>query len=311
VIYPLQDQTSLDQIRNIQVRASNGSIVTVGQVAKLQYAPAPPVITRTNRETVVHITANVSPGYALSNVQNDFLKRLRAKNLPAWVVVRANPNGNQQNLNDTMVGMGAALALSMVLVYLLMVGLYNGYITPFIIMFSVPVASVGAFGALALTRQTLNLFSLIGVIMLVGLVSKNGILLVDYANTLRRRGYSKLEAIRQSARIRFRPILMTTCAMIAGMTPLALGLVPGSQVRQALGIVIIGGLASSLMLTLLLVPVVFMRLAPERFVAEDEADTALRPPSGTVRPTDIAARAAAGRALEGAASDPEVAARLK
>ena len=311
VIYPLQNQTDLDQIRNIQVRANNGSIVTVGQVATLQYAPAPPVITRTNRETVVHVTANVAPGYALSNVQSDFLKRLRALDLPAWVVVRANPNGNQQNLNDTMVGMGAALALSMILVYLLMVGLYNGYITPFIIMFSVPVASVGAFGALALTRQTLNLFSLIGVIMLVGLVSKNGILLVDYANTLRRRGYNKLEAIRQSARIRFRPILMTTCAMIAGMTPLALGLVPGSQVRQALGIVIIGGLASSLLLTLLLVPVVYMRLAPERLAADDEADTALRPPAPGARPTDIAARSAAARSIDTTAADPEVAARLK
>ena len=270
VIYPLQDRTSLDEIRNIQVRASNGSIVTVGQVAKLQYAPSPPVITRTNRNTVVHVTANLTPGAALSNVQNAFMRRLKAAALPPWVIVRANPNGNQQNLADTVLGMGAALALSMVLVYLLMVALYNGYRTPFIIMFSVPVAAVGAFGALAITRQTLNLFSLIGVIMLVGLVSKNGILLVDYANTLRRRGYAELDAIRESARIRFRPILMTTCAMIAGMTPLALGLVAGAQVRQALGIVIIGGLTSSLALTLLLVPIVYMWLAPKRLEQTEE-----------------------------------------
>jgi HAE1 family hydrophobic/amphiphilic exporter-1 len=270
VIYPLEDQKSLDQLRNIQVRANNGSIVTIGQIATLQYAPSPPVITRTNRETVIHITANTAPGYALSNVQTAFQRNLRAANIPAWVQVRANPNGNQQNLNDTVLGMGAALALSMVLVYLLMVALYNGYTTPFIIMFSVPVAAVGAIGALAITRQTLNLFSLIGVIMLVGLVSKNGILLVDYANTLRRRGLAKLEAIRESARIRFRPILMTTCAMIAGMTPLALGIVPGSQVRQALGIVVIGGLSSSLALTLVLVPVVYMWLAPEKLVPTDE-----------------------------------------
>ena len=272
VIYPLAAQSSLDDIRNIQVRANDGAIVTVGQVATLRYAPAPPVITRTDRQTVIHVTANVAPGQALSNVQNAFLKRLRAADLPAFVSVRANPNGNQQNLQDTMFGMGAALALSMLLVYLLMVALYNGYVTPFIIMFSVPVASVGAFGALALTHQTLNLFSLIGVVMLVGLVSKNGILLVDYANTLRRRGYSKLDAIRQSARIRFRPILMTTCAMIAGMTPLALGLVAGAQVRQSLGIVIIGGLASSLLLTLVLVPVVYVRLAPEREEPADDVE---------------------------------------
>jgi HAE1 family hydrophobic/amphiphilic exporter-1 len=297
VIYPLQNQTSLDEIRNIQVRANNGSLVTVGQVATLQYAPAPPVITRTNRETVIHVTANVAPGYALSNVQNAFLKRLKAADVPAWVLVRANPNGSQQNLSDTMVGMGAALVLSMLLVYLLMVALYDGYRTPLIIMFSVPVASVGAFGALALTRQTLNLFSLIGVIMLVGLVSKNGILLVDYANTLRARGLAKLDAMRQSARIRFRPILMTTCAMIAGMTPLALGLIAGSQVRQALGIVIIGGLSSSLLLTLALVPIVYMWLAPERYERMEEVPerggdgaTPLRPVTTKER-EEIAARA--------------------
>jgi HAE1 family hydrophobic/amphiphilic exporter-1 len=184
--------------------------------------------------------------------------------------VRANPNGNQQNLQDTLIGMGSALALSFLLVYLLMVALYNDYRSPFIIMFSVPVAAVGAFSALAITHQTLNLFSLIGVIMLVGLVSKNGILLVDYANTLRRRGYGKLEALRRSAYTRFRPIVMTTASMVAGMTPLALGLVQGSQVRQGLGIVVIGGLVSSLLLTLVLVPVAYMRFAPEKLVKEEE-----------------------------------------
>jgi HAE1 family hydrophobic/amphiphilic exporter-1 len=282
VIFPISQQTSLDDIRNIQVRASNGSLVSVGQVAQLQYAPAPPIITRVNRQTVVHVTANTTPSVPLSIVQNAFLKNLHAAQLPVWVDVHANPNGNQQNLHDVVVGMGTALGLSMILVYLLMVALYNGYTMPFIIMFSVPCASVGAFALLAITHQTLNLFSLIGVVMLVGLVSKNGILLVDYANTLRTRGESKLDAILHSARIRFRPILMTTCAMIAGMTPLALGLINGSQVRQALGVVIIGGLASSLALTLVLVPVVYMRLAPDKIDLDvDEQPT---PPPETSAP---------------------------
>ncbi len=270
VIYPLQDRTNLDEIGNIGVRASDGSLARVGDVATLTWAPTQLVITRVNRQTVIHVTANVAPGYALSNVQRDFTKGLQALHLPAFVTVRANPNGNQQNLQDTVTGMAAALALSFVLVYLLMVALYNNYSTPFIIMFAVPVASVGAIGALALTHQTLNLFSLIGTVMLVGLVSKNGILLVDYANTLRRRGYAKLEALQESARIRFRPIVMTTASMIAGMTPLALGLVAGSQVRQSLGIVVIGGLISSLLLTLVLVPVAYMRFAPEKVQQDDE-----------------------------------------
>ena len=161
--------------------------------------------------------------------------------------------------------MAVSLALSILLVYLLMVALYNGYVTPFIIMFTVPVAVVGALGALALTHQTLNLFSMIGSILLVGLVAKNGILLVDFANQLRERGLTKLEAINESAHARFRPIVMTTIAMIAGMLPLALALDPGSQAERPLGIVVIGGLSSSLVLTLLLIPIMYLRFAPQHF----------------------------------------------
>ncbi|TAM58649.1 efflux RND transporter permease subunit [bacterium] len=265
VIYPVANQTSLKEVLAIPFRTVSGTLIHVGDVAQLRWAPAPPVITRVNRESVIHVTGNVAPGVAQSNVEQAFRRRLAALGLPAYVSVRANPNGNQQNTKDTVVGLSAALVLSFALVYLLMTALYNGYLTPFIIMFSVPVATVGALGALALARQTLNLFSLIGTIMLVGLVTKNGILLVDYANTLRERGYEKLAAIMESARVRFRPIVMTTVSMIAGMAPLALGLVPGMETRQGLGIVIIGGLASSLLLTLVLVPVVFVWLAPQHY----------------------------------------------
>jgi multidrug efflux pump subunit AcrB len=132
-------------------------------------------------------------------------------------------------------------------------------------MFSVPVAAVGALGALYITHSTLNLFSLIGTILLVGIVTKNGILLVDYANTLRERGESKLKAIQESAFTRFRPIIMTSISVIAGNVPLALALEPGSSTRSSLGIVVIGGITSSLILTLVLVPVMYVLLAPEHF----------------------------------------------
>jgi hydrophobic/amphiphilic exporter-1 (mainly G- bacteria), HAE1 family len=281
VIYPLRERTSLDEIGQVAVRAADGSLARVGDVAKLTWAPTPLAITRVNRQTVIHVTANTAPGSALSNVQRAFTTALPSLHLPASVSVRANPNGNQQNLKDTVTGMGTTLLLSVLLVYLLMVALYNGYVMPFIILFSVPVASVGAIGALALTHQTLNLFSLIGIIMLIGLVSKNGILLVDYANILRKRGYPRIDAMRQSARVRFRPIVMTTASMIAGMTPLALGLVQGSQVRQSLGIVIIGGLTSSLLLTLLLVPVVYEWLAPKGLEDEKSRNDGHGPDAGT------------------------------
>jgi HAE1 family hydrophobic/amphiphilic exporter-1 len=158
--------------------------------------------------------------------------------------------------------MGSALVLSLLLVYLLMVALYDSYRLPFIIMFAVPVAAVGALTSLALTHQALNLFSLIGTVLLVGLASKNGILLVDFANHMVERGMTRHDAMIEAARERFRPIIMTTCAMIAGMTPIALALDAGAAQRQALGIVVIGGLISSLLLTLVLVPVMFMWLGP-------------------------------------------------
>jgi HAE1 family hydrophobic/amphiphilic exporter-1 len=262
VTYPQAAQTSLSAIEQIPIRATNGSIVRVGDIATLVQSPAPPMITRINRQTVVYVGANIAAGATLSNVQNAFARRLRDLKLPATVTVAASAGGNEQAVGDTVTGMTFALLLSIALVYLLMVALYNSYRTPFIIMFAVPVAVVGALGALALTHQTLNLFSLIGAVLLIGLVTKNGILLVDFANMRRRAGLDRTTAIREAARERFRPIMMTTIAMIAGMIPLAFVLDPGAQAARSLGTVVIGGLSSSLLLTLVLVPVVYLAFSP-------------------------------------------------
>jgi HAE1 family hydrophobic/amphiphilic exporter-1 len=261
VTYPQADQTTLAAIGAIPIRSSGGSIVHVGDIAHLVQAPAPPMILRINRQNVVYVGANLAPGAVLSNVGRDFAKRLNNLNLPASVSVAPSAGGNAQQVSSTVNGMSIALLLSIVLVYLLMVALYNSYRTPFIIMFAVPVGVVGALGSLALTHQTLNLFSLIGAVLLIGLVTKNGILLVDFANMRRREGLDRVAAITEAARERFRPIMMTTIAMIAGMIPLALVLDPGAQAARSLGTVVIGGLASSLLLTLLLVPVVYVAMS--------------------------------------------------
>jgi HAE1 family hydrophobic/amphiphilic exporter-1 len=263
VTYPLRDQGSLSEIASIPVRAASGSIVRVGDFANLVNTPAPPILTRINRANVVYLGANLASGALLSNVQRDFSRKLAALHLPATVTVAAAAGGNQQEVSQTVSGMSLALALSAVLVYLLMVALYNSYRTPFIIMFAVPVAAVGAIGSLALTHQTLNLFSLIGAVLLIGLVTKNGILLVDFADARQRAGLGRVAAITEAARERFRPIIMTTAAMIAGMIPLAFVLDPGAQAEASLGTVVIGGLSSSLLLTLLLVPVVYVALGPK------------------------------------------------
>jgi HAE1 family hydrophobic/amphiphilic exporter-1 len=279
VLYPRDFQTSIGTVSRIPIRTLGGTLAHVGDVARYVEDPSEPLMTRTNRETVIHVQANLAPGATQSIVQRNFLRRLAALDLPSSVAVRANVGGQQQNLSDTVRGMGTALLLSFLLVYLLMVALYDSYRLPFIIMFAVPVAAVGALTSLAITHQALNLYSLIGTVLLVGLASKNGILLVDFANHMVERGMSRGDAMVEAARERFRPIVMTTCAMIAGMTPIALALDPGAAQRQALGIVVIGGLISSLLLTLLLVPVMFMWLGPKPRGSTEPASAAMRYPA--------------------------------
>jgi len=240
-------------------------------------------MTRVNRQTVVHVSGNIVQGAALSLVEKAFMQRLAALGLPNIVKVGQSAGGQQQNLSQAVQGLGATLALSFVLVYLLMVGLYDAYRAPLVVMFAVPVAAIGAFGGLAITGQSLNLFSLIGVVMLVGLVCKNGILLVDFAILKVHAGMDKVNAIKEAARERFRPIIMTTFSMICGMMPLALALDPGSAAKRSLGTVVIGGLTSSLLLTLVLIPIVYVWLAPgppEHAVAPE--------PHGVPGPTPLA-----------------------
>ncbi|HTU69661.1 MAG TPA: efflux RND transporter permease subunit [Candidatus Baltobacteraceae bacterium] len=267
VIYPPQDQTNLDILRNVPIRASNGSIVYLGDIATFASTPTPPLMTRTDRNTVIHIDSNVAPNSSLSAVENALEKKIPSLHLPPNIVVRPAPLGQQDFMHQVLVGIGTSMIISVILVYLLMVALYNSYLSPFVIIFSVPVAAIGAITALLITHKTLNLFSLIGTILLIGIATKNGILLVDYANTLRERGRGKLDAIMESAHTRFRPIIMTSFSVVAGNLPLALALDPGSESRSSLGIVVIGGVLSSLVLTLLLIPNVYMWVAPsdERF----------------------------------------------
>ncbi|MGA8384210.1 MAG: efflux RND transporter permease subunit [Candidatus Cybelea sp.] len=276
VLYPRSFQTSLGAVSRIPVRTLGGTLAYVGDVARYVEDPSEPLMTRTNRETVVHVQSNLTPGAVQSIVQRNFTRRLATLGLPSSVAVKANVGGQQQNLSDTVRGMSTALLLSFLLVYLLMVALYDSYRLPFIIMFAVPVAAVGALTSLAITHQELNLFSLIGTVLLVGLASKNGILLVDFANHMVERGMDRSAAMIEAARERFRPIVMTTCAMIAGMTPIALALDAGAAQRQALGIVVIGGLISSLLLTLVLVPVMFMWLGPKPRGTTETASAAMR-----------------------------------
>jgi len=263
VQFPLADRTTVAELRNVKVRTNDGSLIPIGDVASFTWTLAPTKIERLNRQRVVNVYGDLLPGYSLGQVEGPLQKELQ---MPGFLPVGVGlvSQGNSQLMDEAFFNMFIALVASFALVYVLMVILYGSFLEPLIVMFSVPLAIIGALMLLALMArlepqqgQSLNIISVLGVIMLFGLVAKNGILLVDYSNTMRRRGLRVRDAVLQAASVRFRPIIMTTAAMIFGMLPLALGYAEGGEWRQAIGTVIIGGLLSSLVLTLFLVPMIY------------------------------------------------------
>jgi len=263
VQFPRAERTDLPQLEKVNVRANDGTLVPISSVATFTWTTAPTKIERLNRERVINVNGDVLPGYSLGAVTGPLEAKLKQPGfLPQGVGLTA--QGDTEYMIETLTNMGIALVLSFMLVYMLMVILYGSFLEPLIVMFSVPMAVIGALVFLAVMGrlepeqgQSLNIISMLGVIMLFGLVAKNGILLVDYSNTLCKRGMRVHDAVLQAASTRFRPIVMTTAAMIFGMLPLALGFAEGGEWRQAIGTVIIGGLLSSLILTLFLVPVIY------------------------------------------------------
>jgi HAE1 family hydrophobic/amphiphilic exporter-1 len=252
----------LADVENIKVRASDGlSVYRLSDLAAFSFAPAPSKIERADKQRIARVTAGFDP--AVTTLGAITQKINAATSQPGFYPngVAPKADGDSKFFGEMVSSMALAMFTSFALVYVLMVILYSSFLTPFVIMFSVPLALVGALYGLAITHQTLNLFSMIGIIMLFGLVAKNGILLVDYANTQRHRGLRVLEAMRTAAGIRLRPIVMTTASMVFGMLPLALGLAEGAEFRRSMGTVLIGGLLSSLILTLFLVPVVYAWVA--------------------------------------------------
>ncbi|HEY2474057.1 MAG TPA: efflux RND transporter permease subunit [Candidatus Cybelea sp.] len=263
VQFPAADRQTVEALRDVKVRANDGGLVPIGDVAAFSWTVAPTKIERLNRQRVVNVYGGVLPGYSLGQIVGPLQKKLQTPGfLPQGVGLKS--QGNSQFMEETFANMGIALVTSFMLVYILMVILYGSFLEPLIVMFSVPMAIIGALIFLALMGrlqpdqgQSLNIISMLGIIMLFGLVAKNGILLVDYSNTLVKRGMRVHDAVLQAAATRFRPIVMTTAAMIFGMLPLALGYAEGGEWRQAMGTVIIGGLLSSLVLTLFLVPMIY------------------------------------------------------
>lgn len=248
------DRESTSDVANVIIGQRDGTPIYLRDVAKVELAAAPNKIDRKNRQRLVTVGANTAFDYKLGNVQAQINKAI--KDVPTGSA-RIKTGGTSEIMQESFGYMISALILAIALVYMLMGALFESFATPLVIMFSLPQAMIGALLALMLTGKTFSIISMIGIIMLMGLVTKNAILLIDYTNTLRGRGKQRNDAILEAGPTRLRPILMTTLAMVGGMLPTALALSRGSEQRAPMAIAVIGGLILSTLLTLLVIPTVY------------------------------------------------------
>ncbi|HEX2716509.1 MAG TPA: efflux RND transporter permease subunit [Gemmatimonadaceae bacterium] len=265
VVYPDSMRTSASDVAGIPVPSSNvdpntgrPALVPLAQVAKISSGVGPQQIERSSLERQVSLSAGVLPGFSMGNVADDARRAIDAQGLPAGY--RAVFRGDVQNLAETKGYVMEAIVLAVIFIYLILASLFGSFFQPLAIMLALPLSFIGVALALLLTKGNLNVFTMIGIIMLLGLVTKNGILLVDFTNQQRAKGLSRRDALLAAARTRLRPIIMTSVAMIFGMIPLALALGEGSEQRAPMGRAVIGGLITSTLLTLFVVPVVYTYL---------------------------------------------------
>ncbi|MGH7620351.1 MAG: efflux RND transporter permease subunit [Gemmatimonadaceae bacterium] len=238
----------------MQVIGANGApeMVPLGQLATIRQGVGPAIIDHLNRDPVVTVELNTS-GRAPGDVTADILARLAKMRIPAGV--RYTVGGDAESQAEVFGQVFSALGLAVLLMYLILVVQFGSFVDPMAIMMSLQLSLIGVMVALSITGMTINIMSLIGVIMLMGIVAKNAILLIDFAKWAReRRGLPLREALIEAGAIRLRPILMTTFALIAGMVPVALGRGEGAQFRAPLGVAVIGGVITSTFLTLLVIP---------------------------------------------------------
>lgn len=248
------NRRNAEDLRNMTFMNNRGQQIRLSEFAEVKEGAGPSRLERRDKLASVNVQSQVI-GRPSGDVSKDFGVLLEKLQKPAGVSYKF--GGDAENQGDSNSTLGIALLLSVILMYLIMVALYDNFIRPLVVMFSLPLSLIGAFLALALTNNTLNIFSIMGIIMLFGLVAKNAIMLVDFANQMKEEGYDTDEALLLANKARLRPILMTTIAMVIGMIPIALAGGGVGAIKHGLAWVIIGGLISSMFLTLVVVPVVY------------------------------------------------------
>ncbi len=244
--------TDLGQLPLVIPSPSGFATIPLGQVADISSGLGPAVINHLNRDLNVAVEWNVV-GRSTGEVMADVQARLAGIQIPGGVSI--SEGADQEFQNETFASIGFSLLIAVMLMYLVLVMQFGSFVDPLAIMASLPLSLIGVMLSLSLAGYTINIMSLIGIILLMGLVAKNAILLIDFAKWAREeRGIPIRDALIEAGGIRLRPILMTTVALIAGMVPIALGTGEGAQFRSPLGVAIIGGVITSTLLTLLVIP---------------------------------------------------------
>jgi HAE1 family hydrophobic/amphiphilic exporter-1 len=255
VRYAESFRTSFEDVENIVLYSATGQPVRLSEVATIEEEFAVPTVERENRQRIVTVKSSVGEGHALGDVVKEVSALLATYEAPDGIFLEV--GGSMEDMMEMMTDFGALLILVVLLVYIVMATQFESLKMPFIIMFTLPFAFTGVFLALFLTGTPLSMIAMIGAIMLVGIVTKNGIVMVDYTNLLIERGVPTLEAVVASGKSRLRPVLMTSVTTILGMLPMAMGLGDGAELWQPMGIAIIGGMTFSTLLTLLVIPVLY------------------------------------------------------
>ena len=248
------DKTNVEDVANLTLLNKRGELIEINQIADISYGLGPSMLERTNHIASITVKANVI-GRPSGTVGSEIMSAIEGK-IPEGVTVKA--GGMLEQQSKAFGSLGVAFLAAIVLIYLIMVVLYNSLSDPIVVLVSIPLSFIGAFLALGLTLNSLSIFSIIGLIVLIGLVAKNAILLVDFTNHIRQeQNMDTFHALIEAGKERLRPILMTTFAMIFGMLPIALASGNGAELKNGMAWVIIGGLTSSMLLTLVVVPVVY------------------------------------------------------
>ena len=251
-----EDRSDPDAINRLYVRSRDGGVVELRNVVRTELGAAPSAITRHDRQRSVTISGNLDDSVIKMEEASQVALAIGAEILPSNVQVAL--SGTAEQMAESFEQAGIAIGLGVLVIFMVLAAQFESWVQPLTVMLALPLAMTGALGGLWLFGHSLNLFSLIGIILLFGLVTKNSILLVDYALQLRAEGMDKVEAMRKAAPVRMRPVLMTALSMIFGVLPAAIGIGPGSETRAPMAIATAAGMLSSTVLTLLVVPVFFI-----------------------------------------------------